>query len=194
MDDKEGVVGLTMESLAGHFLISTPQMPDPRFQEQVIYLCAHNEEGAMGLVINNPNPEITLLDVLHGSSLSIPEGPLPPVYMGGPVELDAGFILHSTEAPDRYSVEVKPGVYLSRDSRLLEDISLGQGPKCFLFMLGYAGWGAGQLEGELMDNSWLTVPADLDVLFHTPDDQKWRKAAQKFGVDISIFGDIIGYA
>jgi putative transcriptional regulator len=183
-----------MESLAGHFLISTTQMPDPRFQEQVIYLCAHNEEGAMGLVINNPNPEITLLDVLHGSNLSIPEGPLPPVYMGGPVELDAGFILHSTEAPDRYCVEVKPGVYLSRDSRLLEDISLGQGPQFFLFMLGYAGWGAGQLEGELMDNSWLTVPADIEVLFHTPDDQKWRKAAQKFGVDISIFGDIIGYA
>ncbi|WP_319588879.1 YqgE/AlgH family protein [uncultured Desulfobulbus sp.] len=183
-----------MESLTGHFLISTPQMPDPRFQEQVIYLCAHNEEGAMGLVINNPNPEITLLDVLHGSNLAIPEGPLPPVYMGGPVELDAGFILHSTEAPDRYSLEVKPGVYLSRDSRLLEDISLGQGPKSFLFMLGYAGWGAGQLEGELVDNSWLTVPADLEVLFHTPDEQKWKKAAQKFGVDISIFGDIIGYA
>jgi len=183
-----------MESLTGHFLISTPQMPDPRFQEQVIYLCAHNEEGAMGLVINNPNPEITLLDVLHGSNLAIPEGPLPPVYIGGPVELDAGFILHSTEAPDRYSLEVKPGVYLSRDSRLLEDISLGRGPKSFLFMLGYAGWGAGQLEGELVDNGWLAVPADLEVLFHTPDEQKWKKAAQKFGVDISIFGDIIGYA
>jgi putative transcriptional regulator len=194
MHASEDATKLNMESLTGHFLISTPQMPDPRFQEQVIYLCAHNEEGAMGLVINNPNPEITLLDVLHGSNLAIPEGPLPPVYMGGPVELDAGFILHSTEAPDRYSVEVKPGVYLSRDSRLLEDISLGLGPQSFLFMLGYAGWGAGQLEGELMDNSWLTVPADLEVLFHTPDEQKWKKAAQKFGVDISIFGDIIGYA
>lgn len=183
-----------MDSLAGHFLISTPQMSDPRFQEQVIYLCVHNEEGAMGLVINNPNPEITLLDVLHGSSMTIPEGTLPPVYMGGPVEMDAGFILYATETYDRYSVEVKPGVFLSRDSRLLEDISLGQGPKNYLFMLGYAGWGAGQLEGELIDNSWLTVPADLDVLFHTPDPLKWKKAAQKFGIDISIFGDIIGYA
>jgi putative transcriptional regulator len=183
-----------MESLAGYFLISTPQMPDPRFQEQVIYLCAHNDEGAMGLVINNPNAEITLLDVLHGSNLTIPAGPLPAVYMGGPVEVDAGFILYATETPDRYSVEVKPGVFLSRDSRLLVDISLGQGPKHYLFMLGYAGWGAGQLEGELIDNSWLTVPADMDVLFHTPDDQKWKKAAQKFGIEISIFGDIIGSA
>jgi putative transcriptional regulator len=183
-----------MESLAGNFLISTPQMPDPRFQEQVIYLCAHNEEGAMGLVINNPNPEITLLDVLHGSSLNIPEGPLPPVHMGGPVEIDAGFILFCEEVAERYSVEIKPGIFLSRDSRLLEDISQGKGPKIFLFMLGYAGWGAGQLENELVDNSWLTVPADVDVLFHTPDEQKWRLAAQKFGIDISIFGDIIGYA
>ncbi len=183
-----------MDSLTGHFLISTPQMPDPRFQEQVIYLCVHNEEGAMGLVINNPNPEITLLDVFHGSNLAIPAGTLPPVYMGGPVEIDAGFILYSSETYQRHSVEVKPGVYLSRDSRVLEDISLGRGPNPFLFVLGYAGWGSGQLESELIDNSWLTVPADLDVLFHTPDLLKWKKAAQKFGVDISIFGDIIGYA
>ncbi|MDY0390222.1 YqgE/AlgH family protein [Desulfobulbus oligotrophicus] len=183
-----------MESLAGHFLISTPQMPDPRFQEQVIYLCAHNEEGAMGLVINNPNPEITLLDILHGSNLTIPNGPLPAVYMGGPVDMDAGFILYAAEIPDRYAIEIKSGVYLSRDSRLLEDISLGQGPGHFLFFLGYAGWGAGQLEGELMDNSWLTVPGDLNVLFHTPDEQKWKKAAQIFGIDITIFGDIMGSA
>lgn len=183
-----------MESLAGHFLISTPQMPDPRFQEQVIYLCAHNEEGAMGLVINNPNPEITLLDVLHGSHINIPDRPLPPVYMGGPVEMDAGFILYATEFLDRYAVEVTPGVSLSRDSRLLEDIARGEGPRLFLFMLGYAGWGAGQLESELIDNSWLTVPADIEVLFHTPDELKWKKAAQKFGIDIALFGDVIGSA
>ncbi len=183
-----------MDSLAGHFLISTPQMPDPRFQEQVIYLCVHNEDGAMGLVINNPNPELTLLDVLHGSNLALPPGTQPQVYMGGPVEIDAGFIIHDTLIEDRHSVEVKPGIFLSRDSRLLEDISQGHGPKHFLFMLGYAGWGAGQLEGELMDNGWLAVPADLEVLFDTPDPLKWKKAAQKFGIDISLFGDIIGYA
>jgi len=183
-----------MESLTGHFLISTPQMPDPRFQEQVIYICAHNEEGAMGLVINNPNPEITLFDVLHGSNLAIPEGPLPPVHIGGPVDIDAGFILYAAEIPDRYAVEVKSGIYLSRDSRLLEDISIGQGPKHFLFMLGYAGWGAGQLEGELMDNSWLTVPGDIDILFHTPDGEKWRKSARIYGIDIATLGDVIGYA
>jgi putative transcriptional regulator len=183
-----------MESLAGYFLISTPQMPYPRFQRQVIYLCAHNDEGAMGLVINNPNPELTLVDVFHGVNLAIPEGPLPPVYMGGPVEMESGFILFTSREKDRYAIEVTPGIYVSRDARLLEDISQGQGPREFLFMLGYAGWGAGQLEGELIDNSWLTVPADLDVLFRTPDEEKWARAARTFGIDIATFGDTIGYA
>ncbi|MFP7755806.1 YqgE/AlgH family protein [Thermodesulfobacteriota bacterium B35] len=183
-----------MESLTGHFLISTPQMPDPRFREQVIFLCAHNQEGAMGLVINNPSTEITLLDVLHGANMPIPEGPLPPVYIGGPVELDAGFILHSAEYRKGLGLEVTAEVSLSRDASILEDISRGSGPEHYLFMLGYAGWAPGQLENELVDNSWLTVPGDIEVLFHTEDALKWKKAAQKFGIDISTFGDMIGYA
>jgi len=183
-----------MESLNGHFLISTPQMPDPRFQEQVIYLCAHNEEGAMGLVINNPNNEITLLDVFFGANLPLPEGPLPPVYVGGPVEMDAGFILFATNDNEYFSLEVTPNVSLSRDTRLLEEISRGEGPEQFLFMLGYAGWGPGQLEMELMDNGWLTVPGDPEVLFHTPDESKWKMAAIRYGIDISMFGDVVGYA
>jgi len=183
-----------MESLNGHFLISTPQMPDPRFQEQVIYLCAHNEEGTMGLVINNPNHEITLLDVFHGANLPVPEGPLPPVYLGGPVEVDAGFILFASADKDYFSLDVTEDVSLSRDSRLLEEIARGDGPENFLFMLGYAGWGPGQLEIELMDNGWLTVPGDIKTLFHTPDESKWKMAAQRYGIDISVFGDVIGYA
>lgn len=183
-----------MDNLTGHFLISTPQMPDPRFQEQVIYMCAHSDEGAMGLVINNPNDHITLLEVFHGANMPIPEGPLPPVYIGGPVELDAGFILYISEQSDRFSLAVTPEIYLSRDTRVLEDISLGRGPKEYLFLLGYAGWGAGQLEAELMDNSWLTVPGDIDVLFNTPDELKWKTAANRFGINISLLGDAIGTA
>jgi putative transcriptional regulator len=183
-----------MESLSGHFLVSTPKMPDPRFQEQVIYLCAHTLEGAMGLVINNPNRMITLLDILHGANMPIPEGPLPPVYMGGPVEMDAGFILYSSEYIAAHSLEICPEVSLSRDAKLLHDIGLGNGPKYFLFMLGYAGWGSGQLEAELMDNTWLTVPGDFDVLFNTPDEQKWKRAASTFGIDIAMFGDVLGNA
>jgi len=183
-----------MESLQGHFLISTRQMPDPRFQEQVIYLCVHNDEGAMGLVVNNPNHEITMLDVFHGASLPLPKGPLPPVYIGGPVGMDSGFILFSPEDSKFTSLEVADDVFLSRDVRLLEIIAQGKSPEDFLFMLGYAGWGPGQLETELMDNGWLTVPGNTEILFHTPDENKWKMAAYQYGIDISVFGDVIGYA
>lgn len=183
-----------MKSLSGNFLISTPKMPDPRFQEQVIYLCAHNEEGAMGLVINNPNPDITLLEVLQGANLPIPEGEIPPVYMGGPVEMDAGFILYSADYCNSKALEVSPEVFLSRDTRVLEDISNGKGPKQYLFMLGYAGWGAGQLEAELVDNSWLTVPGSFEILFNTPNELKWKLAAHSFGIDIAVFSDVVGNA
>mgnify|MGYP000502578570 CR=1 FL=1 len=183
-----------MESLTGNFLISTPQMPDPRFQEQVIFLCAHNEEGAMGLVINNPNRNITLRDVLEGANMPVPEGELPPVYLGGPVELESGFILFSADYSITNSLEVTPEIYLSRDSRLLYDIAHGKRPRRYLFMLGYAGWGPGQLESELVDNSWLTVPGNFDILFETPDELKWKLAAHSFGIDIAVFGDVIGNA
>jgi putative transcriptional regulator len=185
---------MDMENLSGHFLISTPQMADPRFQEQVIYLCAHNDDGAMGVVINNPNREISMLEVLSCANIPLPEKPMPPVYMGGPVEMDAGFILYSSDYQSENALEITPKVSLSRDSRLLEDISKGCGPRDYLFLLGYAGWAAGQLEFELMDNSWLTVPADIDVLFHTPDEFKWKKAAYRYGIDISMFTDAIGNA
>jgi len=183
-----------MESLSGNFLISTPQMPDPRFQEQVIYLCAHSDEGAMGLVVNNPNNMITLLDILHSANMPVPEPPLPPVYIGGPVEMESGFILYSSDYSSPNEIIVCPEVSLCRDMKLLEDIAAGKGPEKYLFLLGYAGWGEGQLEAELMDNSWLTVPGDYDVLFNTPDESKWKKAAINFGVNISMFGDVLGTA
>ena len=183
-----------MENLSGHFLISTPQMADPRFREQVIYICVHNDEGAMGLAINNPNQQISMLEVLFSTNIPLPEGPLPPVYTGGPVETDAGFILYSSDYQAKIGLEITPGISFSRDARLLEDISRGQGPVDYLFMLGYAGWASGQLEAELMDNSWLTVPGDLDIIFHTPDDSKWKKAASRYGIDISMFSDTVGNA
>lgn len=183
-----------MESLTGHFLVSTPQMPDPRFQEQVIYLCAHNEEGAMGLVINNPNPDINLSDILKSASIPVPAGDLPPVYIGGPVSLEAGFILYSSDYLHPNALEVSSSVYLSRDTKLLIDISEGRGPDRYMFMLGYAGWGPGQLENELLDNSWLAVPGSFDILFNTPDEFKWKLAAHSFGVDITMFSDIVGNA
>ena len=183
-----------MEDLSGHFLISTPQMPDPRFREQVILLCAHNKEGAMGVAINKPNEEISMMEVLLSTNIPMPEGPLPPVYNGGPVEMEAGFILYRADQETGNSLKVASNIYLSRESKLLERISKGDGPKEYMFLLGYAGWGPGQLETELMDNSWLTVPGDPSVLFHTPDEFKWKQAARRYGINIAIFSDIIGNA
>ncbi len=183
-----------MDSLQGQFLISTRQMPDPRFQEQVIYLCTHNDDGAMGLVVNKPSRDITLLDVLHGAGLPVPEVSLPAVYIGGPVGMDSGFILYTSDKAGDASLDVADDVFLSRDMRLLEKIANGKGPDDYLFLLGYAGWGPGQLETELMDTGWLTVPAGKEILFHTVDDSKWKMAAYSYGIDISVFGDVIGYA
>ncbi|MFC1524008.1 YqgE/AlgH family protein [Thermodesulfobacteriota bacterium] len=171
-------------------------MPDPRFQEQVIYMCAHSdEEGAMGLTINRPT-EFTLADILRSTDIPVPEANLPPVYVGGPVEMDAAFILYAAESdtvPDN-ALWVKDSIYLSRDPQLLKDISVGTGPKDYIFLLGYAGWAPGQLEGELSVNGWITLPADYEDLFLTPSENKWKHVTNKYGIDIELFGDVIGTA
>lgn len=189
-DDKAPVI----ETLTGSFLVSTPQMPDPRFEEQVIYICAHSSEGAMGLAINKPNTAFSLAEVLQGADLPIPAIELPPVYVGGPVELESAFILYLSEYSTEYQLEVSPSVSLSRETKVLEDIAAGCGPQNYLFLLGYTGWGPGQLERELVDDGWLTVPADDNIIFRLPDEEKWKAAAMQYGIDISTFGDVIGYA
>ena len=183
-----------LESLAGSFLISTPKMPDPRFEEQVIYICAHNEEGAMGVAINKPNDLFSIPEILRGAELPVPDIEFPPVYIGGPVELQSAFILYHSDYKAQHQLEISPTISLSRETKILEDIARAEGPKQYLFLLGYAGWGPGQLESELLADGWLTVPADDNVIFEVPDDQKWKTAAMHYGIDISTFGDVIGYA
>jgi len=183
-----------IDTLTGTFLISTPKMPDPRFEEQVIYICAHSHEGAMGVAINKPNKLFTIPEILRGANLPVPEIDLPPVYIGGPVELESAFILYQSDYRTDYQLEISPTVSLSRESKILEDIANSNGPDKYLFILGYAGWGPGQLEAELLDDGWLTVPADDHVIFDIPDNEKWRTAAMHYGIDISTFGDVIGYA
>lgn len=183
-----------IDSLTGSFLVSTPQMPDPRFEEQVIYICAHSHEGAMGLAINKPNHVFSLAEVLQGANLQIPPFDLPPIYIGGPVELESAFILYRSDYRTEYQLEVSPTVSLSRETRVLQDIAEGHGPEKYLFLLGYTGWGPGQLERELMEDGWLTVPADDHIIFELSDDLKWKAAAMQYGIDIRTFGDVIGYA
>lgn len=181
-------------SLVGHFLISTPQMPDPRFAEHVIYICAHNEEGAMGVAINRPNLSISLAEILQGADLPVPKGDLPPIHIGGPVDLESAFILYLSDYSTKHKLEISDTISLTRETRVLEDISLGKGPGEYLFILGYTGWGPGQLEAELVENGWLTLPARDDIIFSMDDSEKWKAAAMQFGIDIAVFEDQIGYA
>lgn len=183
-----------MENLTGSFLISTPKMPDPRFAEQVIYICAHNEEGTMGVAVNRPNPFLTLEEILRSAQLPIPENKLPPVYAGGPVEMESAFILYRSDYHAVNKLEVTKTISLSRENRILEDIAHDKGPDKYLFILGYAGWGPGQLESELIADGWLALPADDQIIFDAPDEEKWKAAALLYGIDISTFGDTLGYA
>ena len=185
---------LLVDSLAGTFLISTPQMPDPRFEEHVIYICAHSSEGAMGIAINRPHNVFSLPEILQGAQLPIPEVESPPVHIGGPVELESAFILFMSDYSTEHQLAISKTVALTRETKVLEDISKNRGPEHYLFILGYTGWGPGQLENELVANGWLTVPADDNIIFTMDDDMKWKAAAMQFGIDISIYEDEIGYA
>ena len=181
-------------SLTGTFLVSTPQMPDPRFEEHVIYICAHNDEGAMGVAINQPNRAFSLAEILRGANLPIPQGELPAVYIGGPVELESAFILYLSDYKAQHRLDISETVSLTRETKVLEDIALGRGPKQYLFILGYTGWGPGQLENELMENGWLSVPANDEIIFNNPDEFKWKAAAMHYGIDIATYEDVIGNA
>jgi putative transcriptional regulator len=181
-------------SLAGSFLVSTPQMPDPRFEEHVIYICAHNEEGAMGVCVNRPNQIFTLAEILQGANLSVPETELPLVHIGGPVELESAFILYLSDYSAKHQLNISDTVSLTRETKVLEDISKGVGPSTYLFILGYTGWGPGQLESELTENGWLTLPASDNIMFDMPDELKWKAAAMQYGIDIATFEDVIGNA
>lgn len=183
-----------MDSLQGNFLIATPNMPDSRFREQVVYICSHNsEEGAMGIIINHPTPH-SLAEVMEGADIPVPETELPPIYLGGPVEMEAGFFLFVGEFECPHYLQVSPEIRLSRDVEILRDISSGNSPEKYLFALGYAGWAPGQLEAELADDGWLALPGDQEVIFDTPDEEKWKKAALRLGIDIATFGEVTGSA
>ena len=169
-------------------------MPDPRFAEQVIYICSHNEEGAVGIAVNKPDTELTLEEVLRSSGLPVPPGLNAPVYIGGPVEPSSAFILYPSDYETDQQLAVSSTVNLSRHNSVLEDIARGLGPEKFLFAIGYAGWGPGQLEHELVSQGWLTIPADDSIIFDVPDEEKWRRAAALYGIDISTYQDFVGNA
>ncbi len=168
-------------SLQHHVLIAMPQLSDGFFNRSVIYVCAHSAEGAMGIVINRAMPDIEFAELLD--QLHLPQShAAPTVHFGGPVETGRGFVLHSTDFCREDTVRLTDGLSLTGTIDILRAISEGRGPNRAIFALGYAGWGPGQLETELQANSWLTVPADDDLIFDPDLPHKWDLALARLGV------------
>jgi putative transcriptional regulator len=184
-----------MESLQGNFLVATNQMRDPRFSKCVILICFHDHnDGAMGLVVNQPLADFSMLDVFKNLDLACNALDLPPVYFGGPVDGASAFIIHSDDYTQSQSQQVMDQVFLSRDPNLLLDVVKGRGPEHYLFTLGYAGWSPGQLEQELCGEGWLTLPAEAADLFHTPALSLRTHVTAKYGIDINLYTGIPGNA
>lgn len=183
--------------LSGQLLIAMPQMTDPRFEHSVVYMCAHNADGAMGLVVNKLVDALSFTDLLRQMELEIESDDLDEriqVHFGGPVESARGFVLHSTDYISEATMRVDSGFSMTATIDVLRSIARGSGPKQAIFALGYAGWAPGQLDTEIQSNGWLNVDADPDLVFGRAHDGKWAQAVAKVGVDPSLLSSEAGHA
>ena len=169
----------------GQFLVAAPSMPDPRFKHTVIYMVEHDEDGAIGLVVNRliGTSEIAKLLTGFGIDTKSVSGDIP-VFYGGPVQPEIGFVLHSADYDSEHTVVVRDKVAVTQDPGVLRAIGVGKGPNQSLFVLGYAGWAPRQLEGELEREDWVVVPADTSILFDGDLDTKWERAIALRGIDL----------
>jgi putative transcriptional regulator len=180
-------------SLADHFLIAMPALNDPFFARTVTYLCQHGPDGALGIIVNRPS-ELMLSDIMEQMSIDIrgqAQLASMPIYFGGPVQPERGFVLHEPRGRWDSTMEVSEHISLTTSRDILEAIGRGEGPQKILVALGYAGWGGGQLEREIAENSWLNAPAETSIIFRQPSSQRWKAAAELVGIDISL---LIGQA
>lgn len=186
----------TEANLSGKFLIAMPGMADTRFDHSVIYLCAHSPEGAMGLIVNKPSQDVKLVSLLE--QLDIATGELKEdiqVHFGGPVEHGRGFVLHSKDYDaGETTLQVDQKFGMTATLTILEDMSKGEGPEKALLALGYAGWGPGQLENEILENGWLTSDAHPEIVFEMSDAAKWEAALETLGVSPQMLSMTAGNA
>ena len=172
-----------------------PQMLDERFAKSVIYLCAHTEDGAMGLVVNKLLENIDFPDLLDQLDLSpAPGGDDIRVHFGGPVESGRGFVLHTSDYVQDATMVIDDQIAMTATTDILRDIAEGDGPRNSLLALGYAGWGPGQLDTEIQANGWLSVAADDTLVFGTDPDTIWKGALAKMGIDVSMLSGDAGHA
>lgn len=182
-------------SLAGHLLVATPQIQESCFTRSVIYMCAHNESGAMGVIVNSAIDTVAISEVYE--QLEIGGGEMGkdfPVHFGGPVEANRGFVLHSTDYASPDSVIESDGIAVTASIGILQELGKGAGPERGMLILGYAGWSPGQLESEIESGSWMVVPASPKLVFDTDNDLKWHLAMSTLGIDIGHYSSDIGHA
>ena len=181
--------------LTNQFLIAMPEMADPNFGGTVVFIAEHSAKGALGLVINRPM-EIDLATLFERIDLELEIAPLAtsPVFFGGPVQMDRGFVLHQPIGDWNSTVTVGSELGLTSSKDVLEAVASGGGPRRMLVTLGYAGWGPGQLEDEISHNAWLTVPASPDLIFDTPVDQRFQAAFRLLGIDPAFLAPSAGHA
>lgn len=173
-------------SLQNHFLVAMPALDDEYFGRSVTYILEHNHEGAMGIVINQPS-SMTFRELISQSdeNATIDDDKSDKIVVcGGPVHQDRGFVIHSTQVGWNSSAKVTPNIMVTTSKDILSVLGNSQGPERSMIALGYAGWGAGQLEQEIQANAWLTIEADEEILFNTPIHKKWQASVNKLGVDV----------
>ena len=182
-------------NLTNHFLIAMPGLRDPNFTRSLSYICEHSEQGAMGIIINRP-ADLVLGDIFDQLTIAAANEEIHqrPVYMGGPVQSERGFVLHNDNSVWDSTLAITEGISVTTSKDILEAISLGEGPEKTLMALGYAGWEGGQLERELSENSWLSGPADSAILFSMPTEQRLSAAARQLGVDLNLISVEPGHA
>lgn len=184
---------MQLTKLAGQLLLATPALKDPNFSDGVVLLCHHDEDGSMGLMINRQQT-ITVQAVLEDLKLAHPNGGDLPTFEGGPVDPFRGFVLHDGWHMYESTLPVTPEINLTTSRDVLEDIGNGVGPEQFMLVLGYAGWGGGQLEEEIGRNDWLVAPASNHIIFQTPADKRWMLCAKSMGVDKAQLSIDVGHA
>lgn len=186
-------------SLANHFLIAMPAMTDPNFSRTLTYLCEHNAEGALGIIVNRPL-DLSLATLFERVAVPLTPGENQskyselPVYFGGPVQTDRGFVLHRPVGQWQSTLSVSPEVGLTSSRDILQAMSDDGEPAEVLVSLGYSGWAAGQLEWELSQNAWLTVAADPEIIFRLPPEERLPAAMQLLGIDFANLSEVAGHA
>ena len=188
-------IGARLVNLTHHFLIAMPAMVDPNFAHSLIYVCSHNEDSALGLVVNRPI-DMTLAALFEQIEVPLENAALraAPVHYGGPVQIDRGFVLHRPLGNWTSTLAISDDLGLTTSKDVLEALAAGEGPSDVLVSLGYAGWSAGQLEEELAQNAWLTVEADPDLMFSMPAEARLPAAMRRLGIDYSRLSEDVGHA